>query len=112
MNIIYTSENKIYSFENSNKTEIPCGRVIKYKETLDSIRRRSEWKTTGSGAMFTGTAMKAETIEMPARITGLACYGDKDGGLIYGFPLPPQHRPHGYERGAYTFGQRHKLRRI
>ena len=64
MNIIYTSENKIYSFENSNKTEIPCGRVIKYKETLDSIRRRSEWKTTGSGAMFTGTAMKAETIEM------------------------------------------------
>ena len=39
MNIIYTSENKIYSFENSNKTEIPCGRVIKYKETLDSIRR-------------------------------------------------------------------------
>ena len=49
MNIIYTSENKIYSFENSNKTEIPCGRVIKYKETLDSIRRRSEWKTTGSG---------------------------------------------------------------
>ena len=87
MNIIYTSENKIYSFENSNKTEITCGRVIKYKETLDSIRRRSEWKTTGSGAMFTGTAMKAETIEMPARITGLACCGDKDGGLIYGIQL-------------------------
>lgn len=87
MNIIYTSENKIYSCENSNKSEIPCGRVIKYKETLDSIRRRSEWKTTGSGAMFTGTAMKAETIEMPARITGLACCGDKDGGLIYGIQL-------------------------
>ena len=87
MNIIYTSENKIYSFENSNKTEIPCGRVIKYKETLDSIRRRSEWKTTGAGAMFTGTAMKAETIEMPARITGLACCGDKDGELIYGIQL-------------------------
>ena len=87
MKIAYTSENKIYCIDGGNKTEIPCGRVIKYKETLDSIRRRSEWKTTGSGAMFTGTAMKAETIEMPARITGLACCGDKDGELIYGIQL-------------------------
>ena len=34
MKITYTSENKIYRIDGGNKTEIPCGRIIKYKETL------------------------------------------------------------------------------
>ncbi len=84
MSIVYTSENKIYMLENSVKTEIPCGRIIKYKETLDSIRRRSEWKTTGQGAMFTGAAQRAESTEIPAKITGICM---KDGELIYGARL-------------------------
>ena len=84
MNILYTSENKIYMLENSNKTEIPCGRIIKYKETLDSIRRRNEWKTTGQGAIFTGAAQKAESVEIPARIAGICMNGES---LIYGVHL-------------------------
>lgn len=90
MKIAYTSENKIYCIDGGNKTEIPCGRVIKYKETLDSIRSRNEWKNTGSGAMFTGTAMKSEVMEMPARITGITCCGATPDGaeeLIYGIQL-------------------------
>lgn len=85
MNIAYTSENKIYMLENGNKTEIPCGRIIKYKEALESIRRRSEWKTTGKGAQFTGAASAPSGDgEVAARICGISSSGDK---LIYGVAL-------------------------
>lgn len=86
MNIAYTSENKIYHLTDGNKTEIPCGRITKYKEALESIRRRSEWKKTGRGAQFTGAAMEAEDGEpkILARINGIGANGDK---LIYGVTL-------------------------
>ena len=56
MKIIYSSENKIFCFDDENKslTEIPCGKIIKYRETVRSIRQRKEWKTSGSGAEFMG----------------------------------------------------------
>ncbi|MCM1524529.1 MAG: hypothetical protein NC120_08750 [Ruminococcus sp.] len=85
MNIAYTSENKIYKLENGSKTEIPCGRIIKYKEAVDSIRRRNEWKTTGMGAMFTGAAMaQPDSENVTARISGIS---ENGGMLIYGAAL-------------------------
>lgn len=87
INIAYTSENKIYKLENGNKTEIPCGRIQKYKEAIESIRRRSEWKTTGKGAQFTGAANAASLPDeenIAARICGLGTNGEK---LIYGVGL-------------------------
>ncbi len=85
MKLAYTSEAKIYMLDNGSKTEIPCGRLIKYKETLESIRRRSEWKTTGKGAQFTGAAAVPEDIsEVATKITGLSYDGEK---LIYGVIL-------------------------
>ncbi len=86
MRIAYTSENKIYLLENGNKTEIPCGRIIKYKEALDSIRRRTEWKTTGSGAQFMGMAENGAPDEenITARISGLSFDGER---LIYAVRL-------------------------
>ncbi len=85
MIIAYTSESKIYRIENGSKTEIPCGRITKYKEALESIRRRSEWKTTGKGAMFTGAAAEQiDTENITARLCGL---GENDGKLIYGVAL-------------------------
>ena len=85
MKITYTSENKIYRIDGGNKSEIPCGRIDKYKETLESIRRRTEWKTTGTGAMFTGAAREStgEPV-ISARITGLC---ENKGELIYGVKL-------------------------
>ncbi|MBQ5332186.1 MAG: hypothetical protein J6K92_02845 [Oscillospiraceae bacterium] len=85
MKITYTSENKIYRIDGGNKTEIPCGRIIKYKETLESIRRRTEWKTTGTGARFTGAARPdmGDPVVL-ARITGLC---ENKGQLIYGVRL-------------------------
>lgn len=88
INIAYTSENKIYKLENGSKTEIPCGRILKYKEAIESIRRRSEWKTTGKGAQFTGAASAAASLpdenNIAAKICGISSNGEK---LIYGVAL-------------------------
>ncbi|MCM1579397.1 MAG: hypothetical protein NC078_11425 [Ruminococcus sp.] len=85
MNIFYTSENKIYKLEGHAKTEITCGKLVKYKETLESIRRRNDWKKTGKGAAFMGMDIPSEDPEnIPVQINGLAVNGDR---LIYGITL-------------------------
>lgn len=88
MSIIYSSENKIFQYDEDKKllTEIPCGRISKYRETIRGIQQRKEWKTSGSGAMFMGTAI-ADSIdpeEMPVKISGLSVHGDE---LVYGVDL-------------------------
>lgn len=85
MKIAYVSDNKIYCSDGNKTTEIPCGRIIKYREALDSIRRRKEWKSTGTGAQFTGAAADMrDSSEIPARVSGIA---DNDGTLVYSVML-------------------------
>lgn len=87
MTILYTSENKIFGYDEKEKslTEIPCERVSKYRETVRNIQQRKEWKTTGSGANFMGmTADMMDPDALPVRITGLSVYGDE---LVYGVNL-------------------------
>lgn len=88
MTVLYTSENKIFSYDESDKslTEIPCGRITKYRETIRGIQQRKEWKTTGTGANFMGMA-SADMIdadELPVQISGLGVHGDE---LVYGVNL-------------------------
>lgn len=88
MTILYTSENKIFGYDENEKslTEIPCGKISKYRETVRGIQQRKEWKTTGTGANFMGMA-SADMIdpeELPAKITGLGVNG---GELVYGVNL-------------------------
>lgn len=88
MKIAYTSENKIYLLENGNKTEIPCGRIEKYKDAVDSIRRRSEWKKTGKGAQFMGAANDLpDTDNIAARICGLSADATRENAIIYSVAL-------------------------
>ena len=88
MTILYTSENKIFSYDETEKslTEIPCGKIAKYRETIRGIQQRKEWKTTGTGANFMGmaTADMIDPDELPVRITGLGVHGDE---LLYGVNL-------------------------
>lgn len=88
MTILYTSENKIFSYDESDRslTEIPCGRITKYRETIRGIQQRKEWKTTGTGANFMGMA-SADMIdadELPVQISGLGVHEDE---LVYGVNL-------------------------
>ncbi|MCR5166598.1 MAG: hypothetical protein K6C13_05190, partial [Oscillospiraceae bacterium] len=61
--LAFISQNRIYCLSGGRINELPCGRVIKYKETLADIRRRSEWKTSGSGAAFMGQNIPAADPE-------------------------------------------------
>lgn len=87
MSLIYSSENKIFQYDEEKKllTEIPCGKITKYRETIRSIQQRKEWKTTGSGAQFMNmTADVIDTNELPVHISGLAVCGEE---LVYGVNL-------------------------
>lgn len=88
MTILYTSENKIFSYDETERslTEIPCGRITKYRETIRGIQQRKEWKTSGTGANFMGmaTADMIDPDELPVQITGLGVHG---GELVYGVNL-------------------------
>ena len=88
MTIIYSSENKIFGYDETEKalTEIPCEKVNKYRETVRNIQQRKEWKTTGTGANFMGmaTADMINPDELPVRITGLSICGEE---LVYGVNL-------------------------
>ncbi|MBP1561038.1 MAG: hypothetical protein J6C96_07335 [Oscillospiraceae bacterium] len=87
MTIVFSSENKIFSYDTGENalTEIPCERITKYRDTVRSIQQRKEWKTSGSGANFMGmTADMIDADELPVQISGLAvCKGQ----LVYGVNL-------------------------
>lgn len=79
MKLTYISENKIMSYNDGKVTEIPCGRIDKYRETLISLYRKNEWKNSGTGAQFMGNAdMRAikNSSDIPAKITGICACGD------------------------------------
>lgn len=85
MELAYISDNRIYTYRNDRTEELPCGRLDKYKEALADIRRRTEWKTTGSGAKFMGMDRPSDDDEnIRADITGIASY---EGRLVYGIRL-------------------------
>lgn len=115
MKIIYSSENKIFCFDDENKslTEIPCGKIIKYRDTVRSIQQRKEWKTSGSGAKFMGM-YSADNIDpdiLPAKITGLGvCGGEivyavnlEDVGSIYHRSSDPSDDAEGLVRASNDF---------
>ena len=56
MTIIYSAENRFFSYDESEKllTEIPCGKITKYRETIRGIQQKKEWKTGGSGEKLSG----------------------------------------------------------
>lgn len=85
MKIIYISDNKIYKCTDGKITELPSERAQHYKSALSEISRNKEWKHSGTGAQFMGTAM-APAAEGNAfvRINGLA---DGGTGLIYSVQL-------------------------
>lgn len=56
MKLAYISENKMYLCDNGKISEIPSERVNHYVETVRSINKSKEWKETGTGAHFMGTA--------------------------------------------------------
>ena len=86
--LAYISENKIFCLKNDKSEEIPCGRLENYKSVLADIRRRNEWKSSGTGAQFMNQIAAPEEFDnmliASCEITGLACF---EGQLVYGVRL-------------------------
>lgn len=83
MNLTYISDNKVYRLSDGKAVEIPCRKIDRYKETLAGMQRRNEWKTSGTGAAFTGAADYAAArynAPVSASVTGI---GEADGKLLY-----------------------------
>ncbi len=54
--LLYLSNQELYHLANQTLTPIPCQAIEQYKRTLQEIKQRKEWKTTGAGAQFMGLA--------------------------------------------------------
>ncbi len=87
MTVYCTSDNKMYKVNDNGKvTELISKRAEIYRQNVSEIRKRNEWKQSGSGAAFTGTLrMTDENSESAAYICGLA--NSLDGRIIYSINL-------------------------
>ena len=77
MKILYTTGDKLWLAENGSAREIPCKRVQQYRDTIQSIHDSKLWKTTGTGAHFTGAAEDPEMEEISAHFCGIAPHGNE-----------------------------------
>ena len=85
MKIIYTSQGRMYLCEDGKTREIPSERIARYRQNLQDIYRRKEWKTTGTGAQFTQTmAAVDESESFFSSISGVTAYKDE---MIYSLKL-------------------------
>ncbi|MCL2633651.1 MAG: hypothetical protein FWD34_03955 [Oscillospiraceae bacterium] len=83
--IVYVSENKIFTRINGKTQELPSERVIKYKKSIEAIRKRNDWKTSGKGAQFMGVNRSGGDVhEATAYISGISKYED---GFVYSINL-------------------------
>lgn len=83
MKIYCISEGELYLVENGKSKRIPCSRIDNYLETLQKMRQRDEWKTTGKGAKFMGIQPKEygdDTAHGEPLLRTVGCYDNK---LLY-----------------------------
>lgn len=84
MKIIYISDKKIYKCTDGKITELSSERAQHYKSTVSEIRRNKEWKHSGTGAQFMGTAAPSGNESIFVSINGIA---DDGTGLVYSIQL-------------------------
>lgn len=58
MKIYCISEGELHCVADGKSTRVECQRITNYLETLQRMRQRDEWKTTGKGAKFMNVEQK------------------------------------------------------
>ena len=84
MKILYSTGDKLWLAENGSARVLPIQRVEQYKQTIQSIHDSKLWKTTGTGAHFTGAAENPDMEEISAEFCGIAAHG---GEFLYTLQL-------------------------
>ncbi|MBQ8195375.1 MAG: hypothetical protein IJZ47_08405 [Oscillospiraceae bacterium] len=83
MKIYCISEGELQLVENGKSERVECQRITNYLETLQRMKQRDEWKTTGKGAKFMQVEQKYygdETAHGEPLLRSIGSYGDK---LLY-----------------------------
>ncbi len=58
MKIYCISDGELHQISDSKSIRVECQRITNYLETLQRMRQRDEWKTTGKGAKFMNVEQK------------------------------------------------------
>ena len=86
MRIGYIAEKQLYVWEDGKTTALSSIRYQNYLATMQSIHDAKSWKTSGTGAMFTGAVDNAPVD--PARIhVGLHGLVPDPAGMLYAVEL-------------------------
>lgn len=83
MKIYCISEGELQLVKNGKSEKVECQRITNYLETLQRMKQRDEWKTTGKGAKFMQVEQKYygdETAHGEPLLRSIGSYGDK---LLY-----------------------------
>ena len=83
MKIYCISEGELQLVENGKSERVECQRITNYLETLQRMKQRDEWKTTGKGAKFMQVEQKDygdETAHGEPLLRTIGSYEDK---LLY-----------------------------
>lgn len=62
--LLYLSNQELCLLQNQKTQTIDCHAVSQYKKNLQEIKQRKQWKTTGTGAQFMGTASYDDPNEL------------------------------------------------
>lgn len=86
--VIYISGGKMFRFDGKDTSEIRSGMLDRYMTLLRDTCERNEWKSTGSGAQFTGISLNLDT-EAKLRNTNarVTCVVPFSGRLVYALSI-------------------------
>lgn len=80
MKIFCISEGSIYRVDTGKPQQLTCGRIRDYLHAVNEMKKRDEWKTTGSGAQF----MQVQEKEYETEGEFLRSLSSDGSRLIYG----------------------------
>lgn len=87
MKLAYISDNRMYLWDNGKISEIHSERVNNYIETVRSIQKNKEWKETGTGAQFMGTARVDDGEIDPTALVHINRLTRSGNGIIFSMNL-------------------------
>jgi hypothetical protein len=77
--ILYASNNRFFVISDSGVDEYDSQMIRKYRENVESIKSRREWKTSGAGARFMGAHNPAgggDVNDRTVHVNGAAAWGE------------------------------------
>ena len=98
----YIAKGKMYRYSGDTSSEIPSWVLNSYISKVKSRAEQNEWKYSGAGAAFTGSAVPhASASEVVGSIfSRVTCIGEHKGNLIYSIDIDTSNGI--YRKGADT----------